>query len=95
MPARNIALEGQLGFRRTYTDYLDDVSNVYPNVNRALANGRITGILTDRSTENTGGVAVNKTNYKRGNADYNDWYMYATISLAIRLNTRVKCARFY
>ncbi len=95
MAFRNFALEGQLGFRRTFTDYLDDVSTVYPDMNTAIANGRITGILTDRSTEGTGGVVVNKTGYKRGNSDYNDWYMFGTISLAFRINNKVKCARFY
>lgn len=95
MAYRNFALEGQIGFRRTFTDYLDDVSNVYPDVILAAQNGRISGILTDRSTELTGGVPVNKTGYKRGNADYNDWYIFGSLSLAMRINSRIKCARFY
>lgn len=95
MPNNRFALEGQIGARRTFTDYLDDVSTVYPDMAAAIANGRKTAILTDRSIENSGGIAVNKSGYKRGNADYKDWFFTATISLAVRINTKVKCARFY
>ncbi|MFN4082447.1 MAG: DUF6089 family protein [Bacteroidia bacterium] len=95
MAYRNIALEGQIGFRRTFTDYLDDVSTVYPDMKAAADNGRLTQIFTDRSTEFSGGVPVNKTGYKRGNADYKDWYIFSSVTVAVRINSRVKCARFY
>lgn len=95
MLSKRFALEGQFGFRKTFTDYIDDVSTVYPDVQARLDDsGLINATLTDRSIEKFGMPQYSK-GYKRGNANYNDWYMSATVSLVMRLNTRIKCARFY
>jgi hypothetical protein len=95
MVNKNLALEWQFGFRRTYTDYLDDVSTVYPDMDaRFNDGGLISATLTDRTIE-TFGTPQNKLGYRRGNPDYKDWYMSSTISLAFRLNSKVKCGRFY
>ncbi len=89
------ALESQIGFRKTFTDYMDDVSTVYPDVQSRLENsGVLNATLTDRSIE-LYGVPQYAKGYKRGNSNHNDWYMSATISIAMRLNTKIKCARFY
>jgi hypothetical protein len=90
-----LALESQIGFRKTFTDYLDDVSTVYPDVQARLENsGVLNATLTDRTIELYGAPQYAK-GYKRGNANHNDWYMSATISIVMRLNTKIKCARFY
>jgi hypothetical protein len=95
MLSNRFALEGQFGFRKTFTDYLDDVSTVYPDVQARLNDGGLIGAtLTDRSIE-TYGTPQYAKGYKRGNSNHNDWYMSATISIAMRLNTKIKCARFY
>ncbi len=95
MVSKKIALECQLGFRKTYTDYLDDVSGVYPNIQKRFSDGgMVSATLTDRSIEKYG-VPINKDGYKRGNPGYKDWYMSATVSVVMRLHTRIKCARFY
>lgn len=95
MLSKRFAIEGQFGFRKTFTDYLDDVSTVYPDVEaRFENNGNISATLTDRSIE-IYGVPQYAKGYKRGNPNHNDWYMSATISLVMRLNTKIKCARFY
>ncbi|MCK6611461.1 MAG: DUF6089 family protein [Bacteroidia bacterium] len=95
MVNKNLALEWQLGFRRTYTDYLDDVSGVYPDIESRFSDGGlITATLTDRSIE-WNGSPINKKGYKRGDSNYRDWYMTSTFSLTFRLNSKVKCARFY
>src|SRR5205085_5282395 len=40
----------ELGARRTYTDYLDDVSTIYPDMNALLLNnGPVAVALSDRS----------------------------------------------
>jgi len=93
---RNMTLEWQLGFRKTFTDYLDDVSTVYPDMDKVVADkGLISLYLTDRTAEGNGGIPLNKSGYKRGNPDNRDWYMTSTISFVYRLNSRVKCARFF
>ncbi len=92
---KKFAVECQLGFRKTFTDYLDDVSTVYPDIQKRYTNGGfVSATLTDRSIEKYG-VPKNKDGYKRGDPNYNDWYMSCTISLVMRLHTRIKCERFY
>ncbi|MBC7383998.1 MAG: hypothetical protein H7296_13600 [Bacteroidia bacterium] len=89
------AIEGQLGFRKTFTDYIDDVSTVYPDVaNRFKDGGIVSATLTDRSVE-LYGTPQNKLFYKRGNPDYDDWYMSLTVSVVMRIHGRIKCARFF
>jgi hypothetical protein len=95
MASKKFAFECQLGFRRTFTDYLDDVSNVYPDVvNRFEQSGLIGATLTDRSIEKTGTPGY-KLGYKRGDPNTKDWYMSFTVGCAMRLNTKSKCARFF
>ncbi|MFY8022406.1 MAG: DUF6089 family protein [Bacteroidia bacterium] len=94
MVSKNFALEWQFGLRRTFTDYLDDVSTVYPDIDARFDGGIIGATLTDRSIE-IHGTPQNKLGYRRGNPDYKDWYMSSTFSCAFRLNSKVKCGRFY
>lgn len=95
LASKKFAFECQLGFRRTFTDYLDDVSTVYPDVvARFEQSGLIGATLTDRSIENNG-LPTYKKGYKRGNPNTKDWYMSFTLGCAMRLNTRTKCARFF
>ncbi len=95
MVNKNFALEWQLGFRKSFTDYLDDVSTVYPDIDAKLAKGLVAGTLSDRSIESNNGTPLNKQGYRRGNPDYNDWFMSSTISVCYRINSRVKCARVF
>ncbi|MDP3930183.1 MAG: DUF6089 family protein [Bacteroidota bacterium] len=95
MASKKFAFECQVGFRRTFTDYLDDVSTVYPDVvARFEQSGLIGATLTDRSIEKEG-IPSYKLGYKRGDPNTKDWYMSFTIGCAMRLNTRSKCARFF
>jgi hypothetical protein len=100
---RKFSFESQIGFRRTFTDYLDDVSTVYPDMTALQTDkGVIAQWLTDGSAYYQGnrngvpfGTPMNKTGYKRGDPSYNDWYMNWTVSLVWRIWSRSKCARFY
>ncbi len=94
--SRHLALESSLGFRKTYTDYLDDVSRMYADpVAKAESKGVTAGVLTDRSSELNNGIPQFKEGYHRGNSDFRDWYIIAGVSLSIRIFDRQKCARFY
>jgi hypothetical protein len=95
MLSKKFAFESQLNFRKTYTDYLDDVSNVYPDVtSRFNDGGLISATLTDRSVE-LYGIPQFKNGYKRGDPSHKDWYMGLTMGFSMRLNTRSKCPRFF
>lgn len=72
------------GIRRTWTDYLDDVSTTYPE------EGALTGVsadLSDRSFENVG---PNGTNWgtQRGNPNRRDWYTFSGITLTVRIGPK-------
>lgn len=67
--AKSTSLVLDLGFRKTFTDYLDDVSTVYADpTSLTEANGAEATILADRS------VVKNPTGFERGNPDKNDMY---------------------
>jgi hypothetical protein len=71
-PASSLILD--FGFRKTFTDYLDDVSTVYADPATLTSdNGAIAAILADRS-EN--GMAIGA---ERGNPDKTDMYFITTI----------------
>ena len=96
MPNKKMSLEGSLGFRKTYTDYLDDVSNTYIDPSKQLnEKGIIGAALADPSYNLNEGAFINKAGYQRGNPDFNDFYFVTNISVTYRIFTRIKCARFY
>jgi hypothetical protein len=84
-----IALE--VGFRRTGTDYLDDVSGYYvDNDILAAENGALAAALADRT-----GDPRSKHGQLRGNSNRDDWYIFSGITLSFKLySAREKCARF-
>ena len=88
---KQIGVGLETGFRRTYTDYLDDVSTTYVNpVLLAQENGIIAGLLSDRSLSD----APNNY-YQRGNAKDDDWYLFSGITVSIKiLEGLEKCHEF-
>jgi len=90
------SIEANLGFRKTYTDYLDDVSTVYVDpAATAKDKGTPAMLIADRSAELNNGVPQNGAGYRRGNADFNDWYIIVGVSLTYRIFNSQKCPRFY
>ncbi len=71
----------EFSIRKTFTDYLDDVSGTYvsPSILQAN-NGSNAVILADPS-----GNAINKTGTLRGNPDSRDWYGFLNIGLSFKL----------
>ncbi len=68
------------GIRRTSTDYLDDVSQTYPDP--AVFGGNPIALeMFDRTTENR----RQNTHYQRGDPSKKDWYSFAGIILTIRI----------
>jgi hypothetical protein len=86
--SKNIGLSVEWGMRKTFTDYLDDVSTTYYNpIKLAATEGITAALLSDKSI----GTDPNYTNTgrQRGNATTKDWYSFAGIVLTFKLKERL------
>lgn len=78
----------EVGYRYTFTDYLDDVSTTYPDIDLVRdINGEVAAALSDRSNEVNNGENAFIAGEIRGNPDHNDAYVFAGLTLAYRLYT--------
>jgi hypothetical protein len=83
----------ELGARRTYTDYLDDVSTIYPDMNALLLNnGPVAVALSDRSFSrlDTSSIGIPVYQKQRGNSTDKDWYLFGGITIFWRLESTLK-----
>jgi len=81
-----INLGAEFGMRITTTDYLDDVSDKYPNLELLAEQNPLAATLSYRAGEiNPDLDLVNAKGKRRGNPDNADWYFIAGISLSINL----------
>ena len=81
------------GMRKTFTDYLDDVSTSYVQQDVLYANkGLDAALFADRSKVNPGDSNVNR---QRGNPTTNDWYSFAGVTLTYKLSSgKSVCAAY-
>lgn len=88
MLTKNLMIGGEINWRRTFTDYLDDVSGVYPSLN-ALDDTQAK--LADRSYEvSESGLPLSTSGQMRGDPNLRDWYFSVTFSIAYKF-TPVRC----
>lgn len=96
---RNLDAAFEIGFRKTFTGYLDDVSGTYANLNGSTAAAQYFGGysggqygkgITNGSTGVAGGFVPGE---KRGQGK-NDWYTVTGFSLNYILNPRIKNPKF-
>jgi hypothetical protein len=78
--AKRMGIGLEWGPRKTFTDYLDDVSGVYPDPLVNPPNGSKGAQFSNRSRE--GGDLVNTM---RGNPRTKDWFFYFGLTLNIKL----------
>ncbi|MDR1878411.1 MAG: DUF6089 family protein [Bacteroidales bacterium] len=83
------------GFRKTFTDYIDDVSGVYVD-RKFLERTRdiLVADLADRTTvlDANGYPDYHKAGTARGNnAKTKDWYSFAVLSFSFKLNYTKNC----
>ena len=77
------------GLRRTYTDYLDDVSGVYAdNATLAEQAGPLTALLADPSPLRPTGY---NTGRARGDSQTRDWYQYTGLTVSLLLTRFTEC----
>ena len=90
----NIGLD--LGFRATFTDYLDDVSTVYaePVILRTEVSDRAAA-LANRTTELPNPEVDWGGGVQRGDPDNNDWYLFGSITLAINISDGGRSGRWW
>jgi hypothetical protein len=83
----------EVGARRSYSDYIDDVSTTYPDPAQLLAaNGATAVIMSNRSfSANDTAFAQPLFNFKqRGNSEDKDWYVFGGVTLYFRLTSVLK-----
>ncbi|TVR77252.1 MAG: hypothetical protein EA412_11720 [Chitinophagaceae bacterium] len=78
----------EVGVRKTFTDYLDDVSTTYVSNRRLLEeSGPLSAALADRSGEVQPGHKYTEPD-TRGNPGNDDWYVFAGVNLGFKLFTQ-------
>ncbi|MDA1335485.1 MAG: DUF6089 family protein [Bacteroidetes bacterium] len=76
------------GVRKTWTDYLDDVSGIYADREvLMLESGPMTALMSDRSEVPEGGNA-NQAGLQRGDPSRSDVYGFLSASLSFRISKR-------
>ena len=80
----NIILE--YGLRKTFTDYLDDVSMTYVGNPWPTEFDELTQNLSDRTLDGIGET----TGIARGDQTNNDWYSFSGITLSFRIKGNTK-----
>jgi len=91
--AGRIGIGIEVGARKTYTDYLDDVSGRYPNAAQLLADKGATAVaLSDRSFSSRDSTNEISGSYlkMRGNSEDKDWYLFGGITVYYRLSSLLK-----
>lgn len=85
--AKRIGLSIEWGMRKTFTDYLDDVSTVYFDPAALAANrGAVSAVASDPSK----GTDPKYSNMgrQRGNPTTKDWYSFAGMVLTLKLKEK-------
>ncbi|MBI3502330.1 MAG: hypothetical protein HY063_11100 [Bacteroidetes bacterium] len=81
--AKRIGINFEWGLRKTFTDYLDDVSGTYPDpVLLEEEKGPVAAALSDKSLKKEAG---RDTGRQRGDSFTKDWYSFAGIILTFKL----------
>jgi hypothetical protein len=85
----NLNLIGEIGYRTAFTDYLDDISGIYPDFTVVSPKSPISQQLSDRSVLPNIGIPGNQ----RGDYRPRDTYMFAGLSLTYTF-VPIKCPTF-
>lgn len=86
--SENIRVRFEMGLRKTFTDYLDDVSSTFADETLLLINnGQRAVDLAFRADEFKGSTSSYPAeNSLRGNAALKDWYYFAGVGISFRLS---------
>jgi len=87
--SEDVVLAWEVGFRKTFTDYVDDVSTYY--VDQTIlqnAKGGTAVEMAYRANELKGGAPYPPSGTKRGSSKYGDLYYYTGIRVSVALVSR-------
>lgn len=89
---RMITLGFEMGARKTFTDYLDDVSGNYSDLSvLATEKGSLSAELSYRGDEVKGNeLTTSFLGEQRGNSSNKDWYLINSISMSYKFYNRAK-----
>lgn len=86
--SRRLSFGMEYGMRLTFTDYLDDVSTVYPNQQELLlVGGQVATELSNKTPGGDGPI----DGFQRGFSKTKDWYGFLGVSLVIALDDPYTC----
>ncbi|HRI00074.1 MAG TPA: DUF6089 family protein [Saprospiraceae bacterium] len=82
------SLNLDLSYRSVFTDYLDDVSKLYPNMSELLSSRGATAVaLSDRSTPDINNIKMGAQGFQRGDSNDKDAFASITVGLVYFFGT--------
>ena len=87
--AERMNLGFEVGFRKTFTDYIDDVSGNYPNIAALEESSPMTAALSFRSPEIVSTAGSNPQGRQRGSAASKDMYFFGGVTFSYVLFERL------
>lgn len=83
----NISIGWEIGLRKTFTDYLDDLSKTYVDEGTLLVERGPKAVeLAFRTPELKSGAVYPADGTIRGGADVKDWYYFSGVTATFRIN---------
>ena len=98
--SHHVSLSFEYGIRKTFTDYIDDVSGLYPDLDLLEdESGSLAVAFSENIKEvyDDSGNLVPQINYsglQRGNSDDKDWYMVSGFMLTYQLFSDSSCPKW-
>lgn len=89
-PGVGMAIEW--GLRKTFTDYLDDVSTVYFDPSQMGAGA---ATLADQSQQTVNDPTFSNVGRQRGNSKTKDWYAFAGITITFQAKKSIPCPSYH
>lgn len=87
---RELSIGIELGARKTFTDYIDDVSSTYYDNDLLRASNPLAADMADPSSDEVKASGQTSANQQRGDAKDYDSYMFLLITLNYKLKTTRK-----
>ncbi|MCO6494634.1 MAG: hypothetical protein J5I91_03005 [Bacteroidetes bacterium] len=86
---QNFVAGFEIGFRKTWTDYLDDVKGEYPDYNRILSQqGQLAALMSHRYKENKDLSFTAPDKMMRGDPHLKDWYFFLNFRIGYKFGKR-------
>ena len=90
---KRFAISLEYGIRKTFTDYLDDVSGRYPDLQLLSSEaGQLSAYMSDRTINEEGYTDLNYGT-SRGNSKNKDWYSFFGAIISFRIHDHETCSK--